>query len=298
MRRRQFVGLVGGAAAWPLAARAQQDGRVRRIGVLNGGAENDPTTPARLAALREELAKHGWSEGRNLRIDLRFGAGETDRNLASAADLVGLAPEVIVTSTAAATMAVQRQTQTIPIVITGVGDPIDNGIVKSLARPEGNTTGFTNYPSSIGGKWAELLKEAAPQITRVAVLFNPDINPNSSYIASIEVAAPSLAVQAIKTPIRDAVETVRAIDAFAAGPNGGLLVTPATTATTALRQTILQLAMQHRLPSIHAGRIDVARGGLLAYVSDDLDRFRGAASYVDRLLRGAKVSELPVKGSV
>jgi putative ABC transport system substrate-binding protein len=269
MRRREFISLLGGAAAaWPLAARAQQDGRVRRVGLLSGGAENDPTWPGNVAALREGLAKLGWIEGRNLRIDFRFSAGEPDRMRAYAAELVSLAPDLIVTNTGAATRTAQQQTTTIPIVFTGGGDPVANDLVRSISRPEGNVTGFSVAEPSIAGKWVELLKEAAPRLARVAIIFNPDLSFTSlSYVSSLEAAAPALAVQMVKTTFRNSVDIVRAIDAFAAEPNGGLLVLPPTP-TTAIRDTILQLAAQHRLPSFFFGRNDVVAGGLMTYATD------------------------------
>jgi putative ABC transport system substrate-binding protein len=296
MRRRKFITLLGGAAAaWPLAARAQQPDGMRRIGVLLGGAENDPGSPATTAALREGLAKLGWIEGRNLRIDLRFGAGDPDRIRAHAAELVSLAPDVIIASGGAATRAAQQQTQAVPIVLTA-GDAAANGLVRNIARPEGNMTGFSTAEPSIAGKWLGLLKEAVPRLASVAIIFNPEIaatGPN--YIASIEAAAPALAVQAvIKTPIHDAVDIVRAIDAFATAQDGGLILLPPPLAGAGL-DAVLRLAAQHRLPAIYPDRRNVAAGGLMSYDSDRVDLARRAASYVDRLLRGAKVAELPVQ---
>jgi putative tryptophan/tyrosine transport system substrate-binding protein len=294
MRRREFITLLGAsAAAWPLATRAQQAGGMRRIGVLTGGPEDNLGTRANLAALREVLARLGWIEGRNLRIDLRFTANDPDRNRAYAVELVRLAPDVIVATSGPATRAVQQQTQTIPIVFTTGGDPVSNGVVQNIARPEGNTTGVTNAFDSFGGKWLELLKEAAPYIKRVALVFNPEI-ALLGYIPSIEAAAPLLGVQAIKTPVRNPLEIVRAIDAFAAEPNGALLMVPVPPNGANL-ELILRLAVQHRLPAIYPQRASVADGGLMAYGPDFPDLYRGAATYVDRLLRGAKVSELPVQ---
>jgi putative ABC transport system substrate-binding protein len=299
MRRREFITLLGGAAAapamlWPRAARAQRGERVRRIGWLIGGAENDLGARASRAALQEALAKLGWIEGRNLRIDLRFGAGDPDRIRAYAAELVGLAPDVIVTSGGAAMGAVQLRTQTIPIVFTAGPDAVAAGLVRNIARPEGNITGFSGLEPSVAGKWLQLLKEAAPRVTRVAVIFNPELQTGSSYFSLIEAAAAVLGVQAIQTPVRNAVDIVRAIDAFAVEPNGGLLVLPPPL-TPAIRDTILQVAVQHRLPAIYSFQEDAAAGGLMAYAADRVDMSRRAASYVDRLLRGAKVNELPVQ---
>jgi putative tryptophan/tyrosine transport system substrate-binding protein len=296
IKRREFMTLLTGAAtAWPLAARAQQDGRVRRIGWLAGGAESDRARQADLSAFREGLAKLGWIEGRNLRIELRFAADDPDRIRAHAAELIGLAPDVIVTGSGAATSVVHQQTHTIPIVFAAGGDAVADGLVRNIARPESNITGFSNREPSVAGKWLELLKEAAPHLTRVAVIFNPELVPTGPfYISSIEVAATALGVQAIETPVRNVVDIVHAIDAFAAEPNGGLLVLPPSP-TAAIHNTILQLTAQHRLPSIYSSLDAAAAGGLLAYASDTADQNRRAASYVDRLLRGAKVSELPVQ---
>jgi ABC-type uncharacterized transport system substrate-binding protein len=295
MRRREFLTLLGGAAAaWPLAVRAQQDGRARRIGWLTAGAENDPGSRANRVALQEALAKLGWIEGRNLRIERRFGAGNRDLVRAHAAELVGLAPDAIVTVIGIATQEAQRQTQTIPIVFVGGPDAVAGGLVQNIARPEGNITGFSSREPSIAGKCLELLKEAVPRVTRAAIIFNPDGVSGPSYISSIEAAAPALGVEVIKTPVRNAVDTVRAIDAFAAEPNGGLFVLPPPPPSAVL-DAILQLATQHRLPAIYTNKADAAAGGLLVYATDLVDMNRRAAIYVDRILRGAKVSELPVQ---
>jgi putative ABC transport system substrate-binding protein len=243
-------------------------------------------------ALGEGLAKLGWIEGRNLRTDLRVTLSDPDRLRAYAVELVSLAPDVIVTSSRPATTAVQEQTKTIPIVFTAGNDPVTEGVVQNIARPEGNTTGFTSTVDSLSGKWLELLKEAAPHITRVALVFNPQ-TVNVGYFRPIEAAAPLLGVQALKTPVRDPLELVRAIDAFAAEPNGGLLVVPVLPADS--YHMLHRVAAQHRLPAIHAGRNGVNGGGLMGYGADLPDLYRRAASYVDRLLRGAKVSDLPVQ---
>src|SRR5262249_24208871 len=297
LHRRSFLTLLGAsAAAWPLAA--QQGERVRRIGWLIGGAENDLASRSNRAALQEALAKLGWIEGRNLRIDLRFGAGDPDRMSAYALELVGLKPDVMLTDSGAPTRALQQQTQTIPIVFTAGGGAATRGPVRNIARPDGNTTGFSNYEPSIAGKWLELLKEAVPSLIRVALIFNPELVPVTGpfYVASIEAAARTLGVEAIKAPVRNAVEIVHAIDAFAAVPNGGLLVLPPNP-TTAIRDTILHLTAKHRLPAIYANtnRVNAAAGALMSYAPSFADRHRNAAAYVDRLLRGAKVSDLPVQ---
>jgi putative ABC transport system substrate-binding protein len=291
--RRDFIAFLGGAAtSWPLAVQAQQDGRMRRVGVLSGVAEDNQVTRANLTALREELAKLGWIEGRNLRIDLRFTLSDPARMRAYAVELVSLAPDVIVTGNRPTTAAVQERTKTIPIVFTAGGDPATNGVVQNITHPEGNTTGFTNTFDSLSGKWLELLKEAAPHITRVALVFNPQ-TVNVGYFRAIEAAAPLLGVQAIKTPVRDPLELVRAIDAFAPEPNGGLLVVPVLPDDS--YQMLHRVAAQHRLPAIHPNRAMVADGGLMTYATDTPDNYRRAATYVDRILRGTKVSELPVQ---
>ncbi len=293
MGRRKFITLLGGAAAWPLAARAQQDERLRRIGMLVASTESDQASQTYIAAFRDGLAKLGWVETRNLRIDLRFRGGDADRIRGYAAELASLAPDVIVTSGVAATRAVQQQTQTIPIVITAVGDPGANDIVKSLSRPEGNTTGVTNLFPSIGGKWLELLKEAVPGLERVALIYNAQV-ASGQYVPPIEEAARLLAVKTIKTPYGDAVDLVHGIEAFALEPNGGLIVLPPAPAA-ADRGTILRLAAQYRLPSIYPNKEAATEGGLMAYGSDIADLFRRASYFVDRILRGAKVSDLPVE---
>jgi putative ABC transport system substrate-binding protein len=296
MQRREFIAWLGGAAAaaalWPLAAGAAE--RVRRVGMLVGSTE-DKVSQARIAEFRDGLAKLGWVEGRDLRIDLRFGRGNPEVMRDFGAELVSLAPDAIVTEGRRATVAVQARTQTIPIVITAVGDP--NGIVSNIARPEGNITGITNLVASIGGKWLQLLKEAAPRMERVAVIhdsrFAGAAGPNA-YGGSIDNAARVLGVKAIEAPYRDAVDLVRAIDAFAAEPNGGLIVLPPPP-TAAIRETILRLATQYRLPAIYQTRSDADEGGLMSYGSDLADNYRRASYFVDRILRGTKVSELPVE---
>jgi ABC-type uncharacterized transport system substrate-binding protein len=297
MQRRSFLTLLGGAiAAWPLAARAQQ---VRRISMLQGDSttEREPAYLANLAAFREALTRVGWIEGRNLRIHHRAGGNDLDRMRAAAAELVGLAPDVIVTSSTAVTQAMQQLTQSIPIVFAGAGgDPVAQGTVTSIARPQGNTTGFTNSYYSISGKWVELLKEAAPRVTKIAAINRGggSFVRGDGYWPAMEAAATTLGVELIKAPARDALELVRAIDAFAGAQNLGLLwVTAAPLPFN--RELLIRLAAQHRLPAIYPDRLWVADGGLISYGSNNPDLYRGAAGYVDRLLRGAKTSELPVQ---
>jgi putative tryptophan/tyrosine transport system substrate-binding protein len=287
--RRQFITLLGGAAAWPLAAYAQQAGPIRRVGALIGGSEDDPSSRRYAAAFRDGLAKLGWTEGRNLRIDLRF-AVDPDRARAAAAELVSLSPEVIFVSTGVATRAMQQQTRTIPIVFAGPG-----GSVENVARPEGNSTGFPILYPSIATKWVELLKAADPRIVRVGLIYSPVPNV-PDYIPTIEGAAPALAVKVIAVPFDNASELERSIDAFASEPNGSLIAIPgAATSTRDSRDLVRGLAEKHRLPTIHWDNPFPMEGGLMSYGSNYEDLNRRAAIYVDRILRGAKVSELPVE---
>jgi len=295
MDRRGFIALISGAAVtWPLSARAQQVERMRRIGMLIPGVQSNRGSQINVAALREGLAKLGWIEGRNLRIDLRFGSDDPDSMRAAAAELVSLAPDALVTSSST-TMAVREKTQTIPIIITSGGDPVAIGLIQDIARPEGNITGFISAEPSIASKWLELLREAAPRVTRVAIIYNPELGPAApSYLALIESAAPALGMATIKIPVHGVVDIVRAIDAFAAKPNGGLLILPPPTAAV-IRDAIIQLAQQHRLPAIYPQRPNVVAGGLMSYATDLVDQHRRAATYIDRVFHGAKVSELPVQ---
>jgi putative tryptophan/tyrosine transport system substrate-binding protein len=295
MRRREFIAGLGSTAAWPMAAQAQRGERVRRLSILSNGAENDPGWEANRRVLLEELAKLGWIEADNLRIEFRFGAGHVATTRAHAVELVRLAPDVIVTSGNAATRAAQQATRTIPIVMAaGSGDPEVTRMFRNLARPDGNITGFSTPEPSIAGKWLELLKEAAPHLSRVALLYNPETGLMAPrYVDAIKVAAPTLSVETVAIPVRDAIEIVRAVDTFAAAPNGGLIVLPIPSA--AVLDAILPLTLQYRLPAIYQGLSAAAAGGLMAYGADITNLFRLAASYVDRLLRGAKVDELPVQ---
>jgi putative ABC transport system substrate-binding protein len=295
MRRREFITLMGGAtAAWPLTARAQPEGRVRRLAVAMPDAESDAVGQSWMVTLRRSLEELGWIEGRNLQLDVRFNARDLVYTRRNAQELVSLAPDVIVATGAAAIRALQEQTQTIPIVFVQVGDPVASGVVGSIARPEGNTTGITNLFPSIAGKWLELLKETAPHVTRVALIFNPEFQfpVGEIYLATIEAAAAALNVKAIRIPIHSAAEIERAIKAFATEPNGGLILVPPPP-VDANRDLVMRLATQYRLPEI-SNRY-AAEGGLMSYGPDDADMYRRAASYVDRILRGAKPGELPVQ---
>jgi putative ABC transport system substrate-binding protein len=291
--RREFIAGLGSAAAWPVAARGQQPERMRRIGALMPYDENEPISQARAAIFREALARLGWIDGRNLRIDSRFAGIDTNRANEAAAELIRLAPDVVLVNGTQGLRAAQGQTQRIPIVFVMVGDPVANGLVENLVRPDGNATGFSNFYPSIGGKWLQLLKEVAPRIARVAIIFQPEPGSGTT-LTSIEAAAPSLAVTTIRTIIHDGADIERAIDAFAAQPNGAVLVMPDGTATTN-REIIIRLAARHRLPAIYPYPYFAADGGLMVYSLDVADQYLRAASYVDRILRGENVSDLPVQ---
>jgi putative ABC transport system substrate-binding protein len=294
MKRREFVTLLGGAAAaWPLAAKAQQ-ARVRRLGALLGIAENDPETKSRLAAFRQGLRDLGWIEGRNISIDYRFGsADDVNRTGALAQEVVGLQPDIILTAGTPATVAVQRETRTIPIVFANVADPVASGLVAHLNRPSGNITGFANFEATLGGKWLELLSEIAPGLKRAAIIFNPDTAPVSTYMPSFEAAARLLKIVPIPAPVRNDVEIDAAIIAFVREPGGGIVVMPGTFTNT--RRALIAAMARNNLPAVYGFSYFVRDGGLLSYGPDSVDIFRRSATYVDRILRGAKPAELPVQ---
>ena len=294
MKRREFITLLGGAAvAWPVAARAQQGEPMRRIGVLMSLGADDAEGQARLAAFSRALKQLGWSEGRNLRIDTRWTTADDIRK--HAAELVALAPDVLVAGGGTATVAPLLQaTRTVPIVFTVVIDPVGAGFVASLAHPGGNATGFTVYEYSMSGKWLELLKEIAPRVSRVAVLRDPAIASGIGQFGAVQIVAPSLGVQLSPLDVHDAGEIERAVAAFASGLNGGLIVT-ASPLTTAHRNLIVTLAARHKLPAVYPTRYYVAAGGLISYGPDLLDQYRRAASYVDRILKGEKPADLAVQ---
>jgi putative tryptophan/tyrosine transport system substrate-binding protein len=293
MKRRAFTTLLGGAAAWPLAARAQQAERVRHIGVLTYLAADDAEGQARLAAFAQALKQLGWSEGRNLRIESRWATADDIRR--HAAELATLAPDVLLAATGTATAAALLQaTRTVPIVFAIVIDPVGAGFVASLAKPGGNATGFTVYEYSMSGKWLELLKEIAPRVTRAAVLRDPGVASGIGMFGAVQIVAPSLAVELIPVDVRDAGEIERAVAAFEPGSNGGLIVTPSALGT-AHRELIAKVAARHKLPAVYASRHFVTAGGLISYGPDLLDQFRRAAGYVDRILKGEKPADLPVQ---
>jgi len=291
--RRKCLAALAFGLAWPLSALAQPAERMRRIGVLIYGGEDARASQDQAASLRNALKDLGWSEGRNLRIDVRFDS-DPERIRLRAEELVGSAPDVIVVNTNRATKALQLLTQTIPIVFAGVGDPAASGLVASLSRPGGNITGITNLFFSIGGKWLELLKEIAPRLTRTAVMFNPEFTVREDWFAAIEEAAPMFGVTLTKLPVRTSADIERGIEAFAAEPNGRLILVPPGL-VGADRSLVLRLAREHRLPAIYPARTYSVDGGLMSYGSDTSDLFRQAAAYVDRILRGAKPGELPVQ---
>jgi putative ABC transport system substrate-binding protein len=294
MRRREFITLLGGAATWPIAARGQQQNQMRRIGVLNPFAESDPEVQANVVAFRQALQKLGWTEGRNLRIEFRWGDAEAGRIRAHAKELVGLNPDVILVVTALALQPLRQETRSIPLVFTQIADPVGAGLVASLARPGGNITGFTVSEYSMAAKLLEVVKEIAPKVTRVAVILHPDQIPQVGMLRAIEAAAPSVGVQVTAGGARDVAELERAIDQFAQESNAGLIVLP-NPVTLGNRKLIIALAARHRLPAAYVYRYLVAEGGLISYGVDLSEQYREAASYVDRILRGEKPSDLPVQ---
>ena len=292
MRRRDFVTLLGGAAAWPLTARAQQPERMRRIGVLMNLASDDAEGQARLATFHQGLQQLGWTVGRNVQIDYRWAAGDTGRFHRYAEELLALAPDVVLASATPSVQALQQATRTVPIVFANVGDPVGLGVVASLARPGGNATGFTPWEFGFGAKWLELLKEIAPRVRRVAVLRDLTIGP--AFLSAIQAMAPSFNVELSVVGVRDASEIERSVTAFARSSNGGMIVTASTSALVH-RNLITMLAARHGLPAVYAFRYMVTAGGLISYGPDPIDLFRLAAGYVDRILKGEKPADLPVQ---
>jgi putative ABC transport system substrate-binding protein len=295
MRRREFITLLGCAtAAWPRAARAQQPDRMLRLGVLNGTAESDPDQQALVSAFVQALTNLGWRDGGNVRIEYRWAAGDASRLRAHVAQLARLKPDVIFAQGTPPTTALRQAAPTTPIVFVNVSDPVASGLVSSLAHPGGNITGFTNFELTMGGKWLETLKEVAPGVDRVAVILNPENAALPGELRSIEAAARTFGVQVSAAPVRDAAEIGRAIEAFASGANGGLVVLPDFIASVH-RELIITLAARHRLPAVYTSRIIVKDGGLISYGHNTIDSFRRAAGYVDRILRGEKPADLPVQ---
>ena len=298
MRRRAFITLLGGAAAtWPRAARAQQSERMRRIGTLTASATSDPDAQARQAALIQGLAQLGWIDGRNLRIDERAAAGDANNIRKYVAELVALAPDVIVASGSANVEPLLQATRTVPIVFVIVPDPVGSGFVQSLSRPGGNATGFMMFEYNLSGKWVELLKEIAPGVTRAAVLRDPTITAGIGQFAVIQSIAPSIGVDVSAINLSDATGIERAVAAFAREPNGGLILT-ASALGTVHRDLIVALAARHKLPAVYVARYYVAGGGLISYGPDFVDQFRRAAGYVDRILKGEKPADMPVQAPI
>jgi len=292
IERRKFLATLGGAAAWPLAARAQQPERMRRIGVLMNLAADDPEALSRISAFLQGLQELGWTDGRNVRIDTRWGAGDAARFHRYAEELLALAPDVVLASGTPAIQALQQATRTVPIVFASVGDPVGMGLATSLARPGGNMTGFTPMEFGFSAKWLELLKEIAPRVTRVAVLRDLTIGP--AQLSAIQAVAPSFGVELSVVGVREASEIERAIAAFARSSNAGMIVTASTSAAVQ-RDLITTLAARHRLPAVYPFRYLVTSGGLISYGANTIDIYRHAAGYVDRILKGEKPADLPVQ---
>jgi len=294
VKRRTFITLLGGAAAWPLAARAQQAERMRRVGVLIPGASDDPVSQARLAAFLEGLRQLGWVDGRNVRIETRLGASDADLLRKHAGELIALGPDVVMAYSSNAMPPLLQLTRAVPIVFAVVADPVGAGYVESLARPGGNITGFTGYEFAMSGKWLELLKEVAPRVTRAAILRDPAVAAGPAEFAAIQAVAPSLGVELRPVDVRDAGEIQRTITAFAQGANGGLIVTGSVWASLH-RKLIIALAAQHKLPAVYNTGYYATDGGLIGYGPDYSDLCRRAAGYVDRILKGEKPADLPVQ---
>ena len=295
VRRREFITLLGGAIAWPFAARAQQLAGMRRVGVLINLSENDLEAQRLITAFRERLAELGWIDGRNLRIDYRWASGDVDRVRAFAKELVELSPDIIVGYATPSVLALKHETDSIPIVFLSVTDPIGQGLVANLAHPGGNITGFAVFEFSLGTKWMEALKQIAPNLKRVTTIFNPNTAPYYPlYLSAIEKAASALAVEPIVVEIHDDAEIEGAMNALAREPDSGLIVMP-DSFNMAHRQTIIAYADRHRLPAIYYFPLFATDGGLISYGPDEIDMFRRTAGYVDRILKGAKAGDLPVQ---
>jgi putative ABC transport system substrate-binding protein len=294
LHRREFVTLLGGSAAWPLAARAQPSERMRRIGVLMNVAADDPQGQARLAAFQQVLQQLGWSDSRNVRIDVRWGANDIERDRRYATELVALAPDVILAAGTLSVTALQHVTRTLPVVFVLVSDPVGAGFVASLARPGGNVTGFMIFEYSLSGKWLELLKEIAPNVTRAAVLRDPANPAGIAQFGAIQAVAQSLGMEVRPVGMRDAGEIEHGVAVFARSANGGMVVTPSA-AESVHHDLIVALAARHKLPAVYTFRSMVTGGGLISYGPDLVDQYRRATDYVDRILKGDKPADLPVQ---
>jgi putative ABC transport system substrate-binding protein len=296
IRRRELLAALGGAAAWPVVARAQQPERVRRIGVLMNVAD-DPQGQARIVAFREVLQQSGWTDGRNVRIDIRWGENDVERERRYAVELVALAPDVILASGTQSVLALKKATRTLPIVFVGLSDPVGAGLVDNLAQPGGNTTGFMLFEYSLSGKWLELLKQVAPSVNRAAVLRDAANPAGTAQFGAIRATASSLGLDVTPIDVGDASEIERAIAVFARALDGGLIVTPSATVSIH-HALIIGLAVRYKVPAVYAFRSDVVHGGLISYGPSLIDQFRQGAAYVDRVLKGEKPGDLPVHAPV
>jgi putative ABC transport system substrate-binding protein len=294
MKRRHFISLLGGAAGWPLAARGQQTERMRRVGVLLNTYADDPETPVRITAFGQALQELGWTDGRNLRIDYRFAGNDADRTRRFASELAALPPDVLVAEGATVTNVLQQAIRTVPIVFVLSSDPVGEGLVASLARPGGNTTGFALWEYGIGVKWLQLLKEIAPNVTRAALIRDRTSTPQVGQFGAIQGAAPLLGMELSPIDARDTGEVERGIATFAGAPNGGVIV-PTGAWTVPYRELFIMLAARHRLPAVYPFAYYVTSGGLTSYGPDTTEPFRSAAGYIDRILKGAKPADLPVQ---
>ena len=294
MRRRQFITLLGGAAIWPQLVSAQQAERIQRVGVLMGYAETDTAAQAQVVALRQELQKLGWEDRRNIRIDVRFPGADTGRVRTTLMELISLTPDVLVSNTNLVTAVVQAEVRTIPVIFLTVADPVGSGFVSNEARPNANLTGFANWESSMSGKWLELFKEVVPQVERVGYMMHPETPASVDFFKFAEARAPALKVKLVGPGVHDAEEIERALTAFAAEGNGGLIVSPHAV-TFANRDLIVALAARLRLPALYSLAFYAKAGGLMSYGFDPINQFQGGAGYVDRILRGAKPIDLPVQ---
>jgi putative ABC transport system substrate-binding protein len=294
MKRREFITLISGvAAAWPMTTRAQSD-RSRRIGVLMGYPEGDPKAQGNVKAMRQGLQRLGWIDGQNITIAYRWAGGDPERARAFAKELIGMAPDVIVSSTNQVTAILRQETGNIPIVFVFVGDPVGSGFAASLAKPGGNITGFANFENSTGGKWLELFSEVAPNAKRVGFIYNPDAAPNVGFYRAAAAAAPSLGIEVVALPVHDAIEIERGITGIAHSENGGLIVAPHAV-TLGNRDLIIGLAARHRLPAVYSDRYFAESGGLLSFGNNTADMFERSAAYLDRVLKGAKPADLPIQ---
>jgi putative tryptophan/tyrosine transport system substrate-binding protein len=294
MKRREFITLLGGAAAWPLAARSQQPEQLRLIGVLMNRAADDADGRARLASFQQAMKDLGWSEGRNIRIDIRWGENDVNRTGKYAAELVALAPDIVLATGTVSVAAMQHVTRTLPVVFAGVADPVGAGLVDTLARPGGNVTGFMNFEYNLSGKWLETLKQIAPRMTHAAVLRNPAIPAGIGQFSAIQAVAPSVGVEVSPIGVQDTGEIERALAAFARSADSGLIVTASALASVHVDR-IVALAGRLKLPAVYPYSYIVTRGALVSYGPDLIDQFRHAAGYVDRILKGEKPANLPVQ---